>query len=153
MLDSISSGVSFKALSSSQADAHDASALDEHPTKTPLLEPDQKCSEHNLIIHSYHKTTHKLYCTMCIQKEDASDHLLHFPHVVKQIQTKISESLDLNKQRKMQLSSVMSYLVEFQRSNRIRVENKFKDHLQKFKLILTQYEQSCSASLKKAFEN
>lgn len=71
----------------------------------------EKCPHHSMIIHSYHRLSHIRLCTVCVQETGwTGDDIKIFPEALQQIQSKILAAQDLNKQRKMQVASLMPRL-------------------------------------------
>lgn len=110
----------------------------------PFLEPDALCKEHKLKVHSWHKRSRKYLCTQCIQSTNLpNEEIQIFAQAVREIKTRMLEAKELNKMRKMQLTSVMSHVTDAQRRNRVAAENKLSQHLQQVKKLMDDYEMSC----------
>ena len=70
-------------------------------------------------IHSWHTRTRKQLCTHCIQSANLpNEEIRTYPQAVREIKTRMLETKELNKLRKMQLTQVMSHLTDGQRQNR-----------------------------------
>lgn len=120
--------------------------------EAPTIEQNKRCLVHNLLIHSYGKKTLRLFCTLCVQQQGTNEELCLFPNVIKHIKKRINEAIDMNKLRKMQLSSVMSHLIDSQSLNRKLVESKLAEHIQKLQIGLRNYETEVRTNLKFAYE-
>ena len=68
------------------------------------------------------------------------DELQVFPTALQDIREKIIQTKQLNKQRKMELASVMTCLMDAQLKNRQVVEKKLNSHIDKVKGIFEAYE-------------
>jgi len=68
------------------------------------------------------------------------DELQVFPTALQDIREKIIQTKQLNKQRKMELASVMTCLMDAQLKNRQVVEKKLNSHIDKVKGIFEEYE-------------
>jgi len=58
---------------------------------------------------------------------------------------------DLNKQRKMELASVMTYLMDTQSKNRQVIENKLNSHLDKVQALFKAYEKATKLQISEAY--
>ena len=92
-------------------DSNLGSSEEEDPNGEPFLAPNASCPQHKLKIHSFQRKTKKLLCTLCVQEQNMKDNeILVFRQAIREIKCQIQDTKDLNKLRKMQLTSVMASL-------------------------------------------
>ena len=86
---------------------------------------------------------------MCIQETGWSgDDVKIFPQAIYQIQSKIKEAQDLNKLRKMQLSSLMPQLESISSNNMNLIERKLDSHIETLREVFSLYERQMREKFK-----
>ena len=78
----------------------------------------------------------------------SGDDVKIFPQAIYQIQSKIKEAQDLNKLRKMQLSSLMPQLESISSNNMNLIERKLDSHIETLREVFSLYERQMREKFK-----
>jgi hypothetical protein len=126
--------------------SEDSSTESDDELCIPRLRAHQTCEKHGQLVHSFNKLTRQLLCTQCVQETGfVNTEIQCFPTALQEIKNKVVVTKDLNKQRKMELASVMTYLLDNQTKNRKVIENKLSSHIEKVRGLFTAYEKATRA--------